>query len=180
MEESVKKCFKCGEVKPLSEFYKHPQMLDGHLNKCKDCTKKDVKADYDRKTKDESWVEKERARGREKYRRLDYAHRQFSNRTRKELNCLEGNTARTLKKKGFDLDEREAHHWNYNEPRSVIILSRKAHHRLHKYLVVNREDKHLYTKDGVKLDSREKTLQYYADVLSNYPDLKESLEIIDY
>lgn len=50
----MKKCFKCGKTKKLDEFYKHKKMADGHLNKCKQCTRKDVansEINYDRTEK---------------------------------------------------------------------------------------------------------------------------------
>jgi hypothetical protein len=43
---STKTCFKCELEKPLDEFYQHGRMRDGHLNKCKTCTKLDVAANY--------------------------------------------------------------------------------------------------------------------------------------
>ena len=34
-----KNCRQCGKLKFLSDFYRHPQMFDGHLNVCKECKK---------------------------------------------------------------------------------------------------------------------------------------------
>ena len=43
MNATVKECFKCHRTLPITEFYKHPATSDGHLGKCKECTKRDVK-----------------------------------------------------------------------------------------------------------------------------------------
>lgn len=124
-------------------------------------------------------MEKERARGREKYHRLGYKNKDWENKTRRDFK-VSGNIHRDLVKIGIDMKGKEAHHWNYNKPRSVILLSTLAHHRIHQHVKANRSDKYLYTLDGKCLDTEEKTIEYYNEVFKQYPDLKEKVEIINF
>lgn len=52
----MKACISCKTEKPISEYYIHKQMADGHLNKCKECVKIRVRnnsnsIEYDRSEK---------------------------------------------------------------------------------------------------------------------------------
>jgi len=38
----LKRCFRCEEWLPVDDFYRHPQMADGRLGKCIECTKRDA------------------------------------------------------------------------------------------------------------------------------------------
>lgn len=58
--QELKKCFKCKWVKPVEDFYKHPQMSGGRVNKCKSCNKADVTAN--RREKAEYYIEYDRQR----------------------------------------------------------------------------------------------------------------------
>ncbi len=150
-------------------------MRDGHLNKCKECTKKDVKLIYKIHSSDESWMDKERKRGRDKFRRLGYR-----NRFKKTSSlCLGyGNISKKLRVLGYNTKNKEAHHWNYNKPLSVLLLSRRAHKRLHLHLKVNDEDKYCYTEHGERLDTEEKAIKYFRAVLEGY-GIHEDLKVIN-
>ena len=66
----MKRCFKCNQLKTLSDFYAHSQMRDGTLNKCITCAKRDAVERRRLMLQDPEWVEKERERGRLKMARM--------------------------------------------------------------------------------------------------------------
>lgn len=69
-----KECFRCRSVKPLGDFYAHPGMRDGRLNKCKVCTCADVRAN--RKTRIDHYRQFDIARYRDDPHRREMAARQ--------------------------------------------------------------------------------------------------------
>ena len=136
-----KECFKCKTVKPLTEFYKHNKMADGHVNKCKECNKNDVTANRNKNL--EKIREYDRARGKESKRikaateitrawraedsRRRLAHSQVAkairNGTLVRQPCVRCYEAKSL-----------AHHEDYDRPLDVMWLCQACHKQRHKEL----------------------------------------------
>lgn len=137
----MKQCFKCKCEKPLDEFYRHSKMADGHLNKCKQCTKSDVR---------------ERRFGEARERILAYDRERASLEHRRELRqktvkswaeadplrkaahsalggaVRSGRIARVLACQVPGCGKKpEAHHWDYSRPLSVLWLCPSHHKQLH-------------------------------------------------
>lgn len=119
-----KVCFKCGKIKSIDEFYKHPKMKDGHFNKCKECAKKDVH-DKNDNIKNPDFVDKERERGRETYKRQS---------------CVYKGLSRSLRSRGFDLKYKEAHHWFFFYGENLLDTKEKHRIFMDKIFEINNVD----------------------------------------
>lgn len=140
----MKQCFKCHQSKPFSEFYKHKKMADGHLGKCKECTKRDVAERYEAKREQIAEYEKRRFK--------DPARKQKIKVYVKRMNekCPGKNSARqkvTRAVKSGRLvpqpcqtcggKQVQAHHHDYSKPLDVTWLCFVCHRAEHGQRVMN-------------------------------------------
>lgn len=134
---TLKTCFKCGVTKPLFDFYRGRDMKDGHLNKCKECAKRDVSAH--RAANIERLREYDRKRAKEPHRkehliammRKDRALRPERSRARSAVNFA----VRTGKLVPWPClvcgAKSEAHHPDYSRPLDVVWLCSVHHKEAH-------------------------------------------------
>jgi len=153
-----KNCIRCNNDKELNDFYVHPKMKDGHLNKCKECCKEvaDLREKKLRQNNPE-WCEKERVRSIEKYHRLNYRKKEIE---QEKLKPYKNGKYKNLSRKLKLSSNENQHHWNYNLIEDVIILMKKFHRYLHRYLILDENLLIFTTTDGQILDSKEKHLEY--------------------
>ena len=139
----MKTCFKCKTEKERSEFYKHSQMGDGLLGKCKDCTKKDSHERHLVKLQDPEWAIKERKRQREKEERRRRAGKvkkyKQANSKRPKANIDLSNAVRTgkIQRKPCQVcgkEKAQGHHEDYSKSLDVVWLCTRHHADRHIYL----------------------------------------------
>ena len=138
-----KQCFKCLTIKPLEEFYKHPQMGDGHLNKCKVCNKKDAintrnaKIDYyrayDLKRAKEPARYKTASEISSAWRKADKRRTKCHNAVTRAIKAgklIRQPCIRCASQKSL------AHHEDYDFPLDVMWLCQPCHKQRHKELLL--------------------------------------------
>lgn len=151
----TKKCIKCNIEKNIIEYYKHKQMYDGYINKCKECCKIESNKRYNILYQNNDFVEKERLRQREKYKRLGYYLKHTESlelKPWKNSIVYKGLHKKMKCEKGYEL-----HHWNYNDKylEDIIILPISIHRKIHKKIKLDLNKK-IFIFENEYLDTKEK------------------------
>lgn len=152
MTPQIKTCFKCGRTLALSEFYKHQGMADGHMGKCKECARADVKENrkekivyykqYDRKramrpdrvAARKEYEQKEERKKRRAAKLLE-DRKQHPQKNKARYLVANGIRQGTLRKQPClicgETDSVQAHHEDYSKPLDVMWLCPKHHKWIH-------------------------------------------------
>jgi len=154
----MKRCKKCNELKPLSEFYYAKSTKDGHQGDCKNCQRNRLKIIYHAqhpfartntgisKTKEYSTITKRnhRKNNPEKELARRIAYRDRYNELQRQRYHKKNPNASYHKLKDKKLKKRpcticgninvEAHHDDYSKPLEIKWLCRRHHLQIHGYV----------------------------------------------
>jgi len=148
----MKKCFKCNTVKPLTDFYKHPQMGDGHLNKCKVCNRKDAALQLEKNKLDPIWVEKERQRAMLKQRK-----KHGQQKTLIYAQIKQKITSGEIIKKPCEVcgnEKSQGHHEDYSRHFDLVWLCTRHH-----------ADRHIHLRNAKTLKQEPMPINYFIKSL---------------
>ena len=128
----MKTCFKCRRTLPLAEFYRHPRMADGHLNKCRACARADVQANRERRA--DYYREYDRARHSPERLAMMMAGRDPEHHRARWTVHNAIRDGRLLRQpcEVCGAVKVEAHHDDYSKPLDVRWLCRKHHAMVHR------------------------------------------------
>lgn len=133
-----KKCFKCGNRKKLAAFYKHKMMADGHLNKCKECTKGDVASYRSGNIAKVRKYDRERAKQPHRIAIATQITRRWRDEDRRRARCHNA-VARAIRSGAITRlpcsecgePRSHAHHHDYDKPLAVAWLCAACHSNHH-------------------------------------------------
>lgn len=135
---SSKQCFKCGKVKVLSDFYKHPMMADGHVNKCKECNKLDNSLNRCKRVEYYRAYDSDRAKRKHRAEAAAEISALWRGQDPRIMQCHNAVT-RAVKSGRLVRQPCErcesvkslAHHESYNKPLDVVWLCQPCHKARH-------------------------------------------------
>ena len=134
----MKTCFKCKRLLPEDCFYKHPQMADGYLNKCKDCAALDVRQNRLDKIDQYREYDAQRPNKSERIKKCFIRKKADPQKEMKHrVRSLADKALRDgrLKKQPCffcgKTDQVEIHHPDYSKPLKVYWLCPVCHKRFH-------------------------------------------------
>lgn len=147
----MKICIKCHINKKITEFYSHPQMKDGHLNKCKICCK--IDAINNRNKNKEYYLNYDKKRASLPHRvkaRKEYSQSTKGKKVLQKIkekwainnplkrktqiifaNAVKSGKIKREKCKFCKNEKTHGHHYDYSKPMDVIWLCRSCHAKFH-------------------------------------------------
>lgn len=156
----IKKCIGCGKELPIDDFYRHPKTSDGHVGRCIECTKKNVREnrlkkleyyrEFDRQRADLPKRVKARKEYAEKMKEspdktvksavyLKRYRRKYPEKYKAHNNIEYAiNSNKVVKPEVCSVCGKkrklEGHHYDYSKPLEVVWVCHICHMKIHKEL----------------------------------------------